>query len=339
MYFNFLSMISVQTINSNLEKATEKFEDGRILEICESVESWLSQNEHLTFIDFYRNIIRNNVWLYNDSMETSFENLLERWNSTQLNYIESANEVFEFLRFDKGDFSDISQKVIISETLRGREGKRSKIGLDSFLAIYIKKLDGIIQKVYSPEEKEDILNLIVSTMSPPYESAETELYNLFYEYNKKLGKQVTYDNFETINSESNGLVSKLLREFCKYSFVDFNNKLSRFNFDEKSFSNKKKFQQSILKEKAYVKNQVKSRLKKEVPSLVDDFDDLLVKINDLNYLNANIEVKYSFKGWPGLFHYFIFKKLNSFLGTDIYQKNVSTKFTEVLQENEKNFIR
>ena len=53
------------------------------------------------------------------------------------------------------------------------------------------------------------------------------------------------------------------------------------------------------------------------------------EIADLNYLNANVEVKYSFKGWAGLFHHFIFsqgkKQSNE---SDIYRRHFQLSLKE-----------
>jgi len=326
-------MLKIQDIENSLRNASNDFQSERILDICRNVDALLKKNESLTFIDSYRKIIRNNSWNYDDSFGSSFEDLLDRWLSTHLYYIDSANEFYDYFSEGKGDFSELSQRAIISETLRGREGKRSKIGLDAFLSEYINRIDEMIQDVYSPEDKEDVLNLMVSCMSHPFMSAETELYNLFYDYSRLIGQELNYDNFISVDSDSNGLASKLLQEFCKYSFMDFNQKLDRFNFNEESFNRKKDFQTSLNKERFAVLDEIKGRIQEDSPNKIEDFENLVSRINQLNYLNANIEVKYSFKGWPGLFHHFVFKELDNFSGSDIYQKQCSAKYMEVLEKN------
>jgi hypothetical protein len=57
----------------------------------------------------------------------------------------------------------------------------------------------------------------------------------------------------------------------------------------------------------------KVRLTEQIAIRIDNlggnthrFLKLIQEIDHLNFLNDNIDVKYSFKSWPGLFHYTVF---------------------------------
>jgi len=43
----------------------------------------------------------------------------------------------------------------------------------------------------------------------------------------------------------------------------------------------------------------------------EEFKKTVERVNELNYLNANLEAKFSFKGWSGLMHHLVFKNLLS----------------------------
>ena len=71
---------------------------------------------------------------------------------------------------------------------------------------------------------------------------------------------------------------------------------------------KKDFLKCLENERSATKKNIYENLLKKSGSIAREFIVTLERINELNYLNANVEVKYSFKGWPGIFHHFIFEK-------------------------------
>ena len=115
----------------------------------------------------------------------------------------------------------------------------------------------------------------------------------------------------------------LLRECCKYSLADFNSKAERFrrNLTRDYIDG---LQQNLARDfagKAAIKARVLDALGPDNSQKADRFREVLDQINTLNYLNLNIEPKFSFKGWPGLFHHFVYRKgkeLSSKL--DIYER-------------------
>ena len=319
-------------IANQLTKESKKFEQEKgILNIMASMDKKLRPDEGLFFIDSYRHIIRENKWHYDDEIETDFQDFLNRWITTHKFYIQIAKEAYDyFTNKSKKPFYDIHSLVIVSESFRGREGKRSKIGLDHLLDSYVDKLTRIVQKEIEVEEIEDVVGLFTTTISLPYISAEYELFLDFYNYKKSVNEALNQNNFESIEKETKGLCSKILREYCKYSIADFNEKFSLLKTNDDIMLQKGNFLKSIRNEREILKNQIYDSLLSKNGKEAKEFLFLLERINDLNYLNANLEVKFSFKGWPGLFHHLIFEKGRS-LSTreDLYHRHSDIMLKEM----------
>ena len=118
-------------------------------------------------------------------------------------------------------------------------------------------------------------------------------------------EEVTEKNLEVADLKSGGLVKKLLREFCCYSLEKFNKQLKQY----RAVYQKLKAKAGIIT----AKRQEKIKLTEQIANRIDSiggntqrFLKLIQEIDHLNFLNDNIDVKYSFKSWPGLIHYTVF---------------------------------
>lgn len=311
---------------------SKKFEEkGGISNICKSVDSCLKPNESLTFIDSYRRVIRKNIWNYEDEVETDYEDFLQRWETTHLFYINSAIRFYEYLFEENDDCLSMTHGLAIaSETFRGREGKRSKIGLDNIFDNYLVKLTNIVKEIVATKDVDDIVGLFASSMEAPFVSAEYELFSDFYNLSKQIKEPIIYENISELDNQTHGLCSKILREYCKYSLNDFSKKYSILKLSDEEMQKKMDFKESLEKERGIVKRQVYNTLIKNSGRTARDFILILDRINDLNYLNSNMEVKYSFKGWPGLFHHLIFEKgSETSYDADIHRRQSNIGFKEM----------
>ena len=100
--------------------------------VAEAVPS----DQLLDFIDAYRQLIRTNTWSFTRLDDMSHEQFLREWGDTHVAYIRTAARFLNLLlrRDAEGcGFSDVHAAAILSETNRGRVGKRSPIGLDARL--------------------------------------------------------------------------------------------------------------------------------------------------------------------------------------------------------------
>lgn len=313
-------------LQSNLENKLITFEKkSKISNITKKIDNILKPGEILFFIDEYRKIIRNNKWNYEDETTTDFNDFLSRWEKTHRYYIDSALRFYE--KSDNLNQSNIQLRALISETLRGRDGKRSKIGLDALLKSRIDRVSDILGKCYNPEEKDDILGLLVSTMDHPFISAETELYDSFYRYNAEGGKKLTTSSYSDIPPEIHTQADSILRNFCKYSFQDFNHKLERFNLTPKRYQKKIDLRKRIRDKRQAISEDISQKLHEPV---LTEFNKSINEINALNYLNANLEVKYSFKGFPGLMHHLVFSSMNLTDHPNIYMAPIKSGVQEVI---------
>lgn len=316
-------------ILAELRNASRQFESMYTLEkISCVVDQHLDTGEHISFIDSYRKIIRTNQWLYSDEGNAIFNDFICRWRATSLFYVSSGITFFQYLISNNGDdFGRMHALAIVSETFRGREGKRSKIGLDAFLESYTEELNHLVSKVVDADELEDIVSLFVSTMTENYLSAESELIMDMYAFKQVIDTVPDYGEFKDADQKTSGLFSKMLREYSKYSLVDFKQKFDLLNTTIKAMDSMKSSRTTIMKEKHRLKEQIFADLLRIDAQAARRFLALLERINDLNFMNSNIEVKYSFKGWPGILHNFIFVEgmLQSHF-QDIHQRQAVINF-------------
>tara|TARA_Y100000310_G_scaffold138709_2_gene137740 strand:+ start:325 stop:1308 length:984 start_codon:yes stop_codon:yes gene_type:complete len=313
-------MKKIMQIYSELDEKTKQFEkEFGIINISKTIDDHLSKKESLNFIDDYRKLIRTNDWFYNDNITSDYDDLLDRWLNTHKFYITSAKEFFKNIQTNYGNKTELMNKALLSETLRGREGKRSNIGLDNFLESYISKLNRMLSDELPLIEREEALGLFSSTIEYPLMSAENELFFDYADYKAKIKEDLTFENFEEIEKETNGLCSKILREYCKYSFADFNDKSKNIQTSSELCKRKKDFLRHLEKEKEMWKDKMHNSLLIKSGKEAADFLRVSGRINELNYLNSNIEVKFSFKGWPGILHHLILKENEAYPNKgDIY---------------------
>jgi hypothetical protein len=219
--------------------------------------------------------------------------------------------------------------AIVSETLRGREGKQSRIGLDKLLENYIDRLGTFLAKSVPSIDLDDILGLFTSTINLPLLSAENELYTDFFEYHQRGGSELDYDSFEEADQLTGGLASKILRDYCKYSIRDFNQKYRRLNPTPERMARKRNLLDSFDREKIMIRDEISQRLLTSSGRDAREFLLTLTRVNELNYLNANTEVKYSFKGWPGIFHHMVFREGQKITeSTDVYHQMFEAHYRE-----------
>lgn len=257
------------------------------------------------FVPNYQSLIRSNAWPYSDAFIPTYEGFVKRFEETSLAYVANAIALFDLVHSRKVDFVAF-QTAVLSEAARGREGKRSKIGLDNQQEILIDELMTLFQSIWTPElgDMEEKVNVIVQTVLSGHSSA-AELPEKFVEYIEVCNEEVTEKNLEAADLKSGGLVKKLLREFCCYSLNKFNKQLKQY----RTVYQKLKAKAGIIT----AKRQEKIRLTEQIANRIDAiggntqrFLKLIQEIDHLNFLNDNIDVKYSFKSWPGLIHYAVF---------------------------------
>ena len=302
-----------------------------MVNLSKFIDKYTKDYEHLNYINSYRIFIRNNNWnsennCLNDSENNYFESFLKRWEKTQINYINSS---YVFYRsFQDNSYKsnkNIYLKALKSEMLRYREGKRSEVGLDNLLNKYINSLDKIFDRNIYLKSKE-ILDLFTSTLNLPLLSAENELFFDFYKYKEYNNCEITYSNFEKMDDDTKNICSKILRSYCKYSFNDFNEKFKSFSFLKEEIELKNKNLQKIKNKKIIWKEKIYKILNKNCKNDANNFIKILSKIDILNYLNSNIESKFSFKGWPGFIHHLIFKEKHFYPNElDLYSINFIKK--------------
>lgn len=257
------------------------------------------------FIPNYQSLIRSNAWPYSDAFIPTYEGFVKRFEETSLAYVANAITLFDLAQNGKVDFVAF-QTAVLSEAKRGREGKRSKIGLDNQQEILINELMTLLQSVWTPElgDMEEKANAIVQTVLSGHSSA-AELPEKFVEYIEVCNEEVTEKNLEAADLKSDGLVKKLLREFCCYSLVKFNKQLKQY----RAVYQKLKAKAGIITAKRQEKIKLTEKIANRIDSIggnTQRFLKLIQEIDHLNFLNDNIDVKYSFKSWPGLIHYTVF---------------------------------
>lgn len=290
-------------------------------------------NEHLaSFVQSYQTLIRTNPWPFSDDFTSSFNGLVYRFYQTSLNYVANATTIYRLLKGTSIDDTYLAFEIaVFSEAARGREGKRSKIGLDNLQNSLITELMAILRTVWTRKlgDMEDAANTIVQTVMSGHSSA-TELPENYLQYIDVCDLVVTKSNFQDADAKADGLVRKLLREFCCYSLVKFNRQLSQYRAVKPRLEAKKAMISAKRSEKIELTERITNRID-STGGNTSRFIQLIQQIDHLNFLNDNIDVKFSFKSWPGLIHWNAFDRAMKFTRTS--KSILATAHSFIKQKN------
>jgi len=151
---------------------------------------------------------------------------------------------------------------------------------------------------------EDNLNTLVQTVLSGH-SSSSELPEKFMLYIENCNKELSVENVLNINKESSGLACKILRDFCCYSISKFNKQLNQYRVVYPKLKSKVHAIVAKQADKMRITEQIANRIE-TLGGQSCKFLQLVQHIDHLNFLNDNVDVKYSFKSWPGLIHWNIF---------------------------------
>lgn len=273
-------------------------------------------NENITtFIPKYQALIRSNNWPYSDEFIPTYNGLVHRFHQTSLSYVANAISMYPLLKSTNTDDIYMAfEMAVFSEAARGREGKRSKIGLDNQQEILIGELMSTLREVWTDGlgEIEEAANIIVQTVLSGHSSAAELPENYIALINVHEGEISEY-NIEEVDKKSDGLVRKLLRDFCCYSLIKFNRQLGQYRAVYAKLKAKSAMIATKRAEKIALTEKIANRIE-SIGGRSERFFQLIQQIDHLNFLNDNIDVKYSFKSWPGLIHWNAFDKAMKYTG-------------------------
>ena len=261
----------------------------------------------------YQDVIRGNPWYFPTLCDVDVPSFLVRWGEVHAAYFKLADDIFALLA--KGESLDglatsaLLTRVIQSETMRGWVGKRSPSGLDALLDARVSRLESLLASL-GDDAVDDILSYGGVYIGDPNRiTAEHEIVELFSTYHREVGQELSLDMLE----EPNDTALSLLRGYCRYSLDGFNAKYRTL-----CGRTSKTPRATVPVEEAL--DLVAQWLAKLAVDKRDQVTSLLDEVKVLNYLNLNLEVKYSFKGWAGLMHVLVFAACSEATGikTDIH---------------------
>jgi hypothetical protein len=295
------------------------FEKRHSLSIITSIVDSTFPNDHIDqAIDNYRAVIRKNSWYFPTLMDVDVISFVHRWEEVHISYFNLAEEIFKYALTDSKSLADpvLLEKTIRSETMRGWVGRRSPSGLDALLEQKVCELEAILLLHLDQNVTEDVLSFGgLYTNDPRLTSAECEVIHLFATYHKAIGCNLQRENISEADKNSSGSVTKLLRGFCRYSVADFNRKYqallrgSRASLEHSRDADervKRGGEESFHALSTLVGDDIKGQVQV-----------LLNEVRILNFINLNLEVKHSFKGWAGLMHQLVFTACSEKTGIDV----------------------
>lgn len=315
-------MLSVRKLASRCAKWNAEFERRHPVTLVASVMDDIFSPDCLdSAIDGYRAIIRKNIWYFPDLQDVSVRAFLKRWESVHSRLFASAVEIFCLIAQSRSMSvlaqPELLERAILLETMRGWVGKRSPTGPDRMVEDHVSQLEGLLSCRIGPHLADEII-----TRAGLYQpetgllSAENELVSLFREYHQLVGYELAKDSIEDANSKSNGIATRILRGFCRYSVTNFNRQYLNLltgahRLDEMARPGTEEDGEKFADE---VLSQVEDR------KVVAKVKKLLEEIRILNFVNLNLEVKHSFKSWVGLMHYSVFRACSqeTSISTDVY---------------------
>lgn len=308
----------LQTLASQGNDRLAVLERRHSLATVVSVVDALSPDHVQGAIKRYQCVIRGNSWYFPVLRDVDLSTFLVRWGNVHKAYFELADEIFALLAkgrpIDVLASSSLLTRVIQSETMRGWVGKRSPSGLDALLDTRVSQLESLLEPL-GDDAVDEILSYGVYTGNPSRITAEHEIVELFSLYHREVGRELTIDMLDNPSAAA----SLLLRGFCRYSLREFNAKY-RTLCDV--------MPRTVRAQSAEDAHEAIGR---QINNLSTDTQarvcTLLEEVRVLNYLNLNLEVKYSFKGWAGLMHILAFTACGEATGisTDVYAMNNALK--------------
>lgn len=275
-----------------------------------------SNEDITTFIPKYQSLIRNNIWPYSDEFIPTYNGLVHRFHQTSLSYVANAMSLYPLLRSTNADDIYMAFEIaVFSEAARGREGKRSKIGLDRQHDILEAELLNLLRNVWVSElgDVNESLNVIAQTiLSGPSSSEESQ--EMYLKCLNTYDGEISISNLEDVSINTEGTAKALIRNFCCYSLEKLNRQLGQY----RAVYAKLKAKSTMIATKRAEKISLTSKIANRIESMGSSskrFFQLIQQIDHLNFLNDNVDVKYSFKSWPGLIHWNAFDKAMKYTGT------------------------
>lgn len=261
-------------------------------------------------IDTYRNVIRQNTWNFptTEGVLGNVSLFFEIWLDVHEQYFQLATDIFDMIvTYGIQSLANplLYADVIRSETARGWVGKRSPIGPDKQIEKRASRVETLLAALLPFEQIDQLLDVggaLPGTAA--LRSAEEDMTALLSIYTS-LGS----------DSAASSVRHRLLRDYSKYSINDLDVKVTAYK-------------QSITRAGAPQRHQAAG-----IDSLLDglpltiraEVSDLLSEIQCLNFLNLNLEPRFSFKSWAGLMHGLVFSAVRDLPGasTDVY-RNLNT---------------
>ncbi len=257
-------------INDELDSLLNEFENkysmGKIVNTVKEIPNELREKS----INQYQRIIRNNHWFFPSIRESvSLEQFLERWKEVHKCYISLSEKVFEQYSENGCSIDCLASKELLKDVIQS-ETMRGWVGKRSPMGLdaLLRQREEQFTKCNKEIAQEDIDCIL-------------DYLGLYHD-----------DNFLSAEHE-------LLVEMTSKQYSDYRNKVLRYfcQYNLDSLAAK----EEALKEchnSIYECDYVFDKPLNE--------EWLLEEIRALNYLNLNLEVKYSFKGFPGLMHVLVF---------------------------------
>jgi hypothetical protein len=290
-----------------------RFEErqGGLGAVVELMTRSVAQERVTSGIDSYRTVIRRNDWLYPTVVGPIGEvsTFLHVWSDVHTEYFTLATEIFELLTSEGASSlldPALYARVIASETSRGWVGKRSPIGPDC----QIEHREALIESVLADHiDDTDIDTLLTLGGLLPatrvFRSAEQDMTALLSTL------VLNVDSTEHVAEAR----ARMLRDYTKYSVRDLEDKVAAFTLPRGSVP--AVGATSTLDD---LLDRLPHRTRGAVVALLAD-------IRVLNFLNLNLEPRFSFKSWAGLMHGLVFEAVRDLPGMsdDIYRNLYNLK--------------
>ena len=300
---------TLEKLDCEARRRITAFECQHILLDVTAIVDVLLSNYVDSAVSVYQKVIRSNQWYFPTIHEEAIQPFLTRWGEVHACYFKLAEEIFAILASDKSvsalATSNLLTKVIQSETMRGWVGKRSPSGLDAMLTSREARLRELLASLDDDDFEDVLFYGGISIGNPTLISAEKETINLLTLYHNHVGQELKAEMLDELNNDA----KSLLRDYCKYSIADFNQKYFAF-----CGTQDRKRPEMTAGEALEIVEQRLAGLTQDERSQVDL---LLDEVKILNHLNLNLEVKYSFKSWAGLMHVLVFNACSEVTGIDV----------------------
>ena len=239
------------------------------------------------------------------SQSNDHENL-RKLESVHQNYVETGGWLAEQLleKIEAGHFLDpaeILTRIYNSERARGSVGKSSSFGLDALRDSAEEQIESMMDRAEFSEDDKEMIWSRLPLLPADVRTAESQEERLFEQFVEQGGEPLDQYNLARVDRRTNGVASRLLRDFLRYDLDEFNMHLELLSAD---FEGSEETANRDDSDGLFL-----LQISHEFGDQAQLFRDAVQTYSLLAGFDLSVEAKYGFKSSFGILHVLAWSKV------------------------------